>query len=499
MNQKNFYLVITIVIFSFLLFVNSTFCCTSIIVGKDATVDGSVIATHTEELGADTSQTVDVVPRIYYKPGDVVVLESGTEVPQVEMTYAYIQFNSDYNDLVDARSPYNADNPNYFNEWQVFTGDDAATARDELKTEFPPGGVSSAEIKDFIGQRAKTAREGVELAGWLIDTYGFAKSGGGGMMYVIADSNEGWWFEGLVGKHWAAMRCPDNAILMRANANRIGEIDLSDTENFLGSKNLVSYAIEKGWYDPATNEPFNFEKAYASQTNAVKASNKRREMMAVNFFAPSKKITNLEEEFPEHMIIIPDHKVSKEDCMAFQRWHYEGTEVDLTEGYELGSPHNTPERVICNSFTQSCAVAQLRSWLPNEIGGCLWLTESTPCVSVFIPWYSGITKSPDVFQGATDRYDGEKAWWRFKTIAILANADYKNLIKVIKPVWETQEKEEFELQTDIEKTALEIYQKGASYVKPFLTNYSNAWALTAYNKTNMLINECLTTLAQKGK
>lgn len=483
------------------LFVSGAFGeeCTSIIVGRDASEDGSVIATHNEDQsgGGDTAQTIEVVPRKSYKPGDMVVLESGVEIPQVQMTYAYIQFNSHYDG--NARVPYAADNPNCINEWQVFTGDDSTSVREELKAEFPARGVASKEIKYFIAQRAKTAREGVEIAGWLIDTYGFAMTGGGGMMYLIADAKEGWWFEACVGKHWVAQRCPDNAVMMRANAFRIGEVDLNDTENFLGSNDLISHAKKKGWYNPTADGPFNFAKVYGSPESAVSASNKRREMMAVNYFASSKKITSFEEEYPESMIIVPDHKVSVEDVIGFQRWHYEGTDYDLTEGYKLGSPHFTKERTICCSTTVSSAIAQLRSWLPNEIGGCLWLAEATPCTSVFIPWYVGIIETPNVFQGATAVYDEKKAWWCFKKLGMLANANYGDLFQYIKPVWQAQEKEELALQSIIEKTALELYQKGSSYAKSFLTTYCSGWGMVAYNKCHQLIDECLTRLASEGK
>ena len=186
--------------------------------------------------------------------------------------------------------------------------------------------------------------------------------------------------------------------------------------------------------------------------------------------------------------------VSVEDAMAFQRWHYEGTEFDTSDDYKI-SPHKTPERVICNVSTMSSGVAQLRSWLPIEMS-VLWLTQGTPCTSVFVPWYLGNTDSPSVYQGATDRHDGEKAWWRFKTIAMLANANYAKLIGVIKPVWEAQEKEEFALQEEIEKTALELYKKDPKDAIAFLTNYSNAWALNAYYKSEEVISELLTKMAQ---
>lgn len=471
------------------------FGCTSLIVGRNATVDGSVVATHNEELRGDTAQTIEVMPRKYYEAGDVVVLGSGAVIPQAQMTYAYIMFNSHYKGKV----PYSASNPNCINEWQVFTGDDAATVRDELKDEFPEKGVSSEEIKYFIAQRARTAREGVKIAGRLIDTYGFANGGGGGMMYLIADPNEGWWFEACVGKHWAAQKCPNDAVMMRANSYRIGKIDLTDTDNFLGSEDLVSYAMRKGWCNPVTDGPFNFSRVYGNPEMLESSSNKRREMMAVNFFAPPKKITGMDEKYPDSMIIKPDKKVSVEDAMAFQRWHYEETPYDLTHGYKIGSPHFTKERTICRSYTQSAAVAQLRNWLPNEIGGCLWLAFATPCTSVYIPWYLGIKKTPEVYQGAIDEYDPITAWWSFKKLGMLANANYGELIQIIKPVWQAQEREELSLQSNIEETVLELYRENPKKARSFLTTYSCSWGMTAYSECRQLIQECLTNLAKSWR
>jgi len=492
------FIIFTLTICLFLFFSNSAFCCTSFIAGKDATVDGSVIATHNEDLEGDTAQVVEVVPRRNYEKGSFIILESGLKVPQVEITYKYIQFNSNYNHLVNARDPYSADNPNIINEWQVFTGDNANIARDELHKEYPDKGISTAELRRLVAERATTAREGVEIMGRLVEKYGFAKGGGGGMMYLIADPNEGWWVEVYVGKHWAAIRCPDNAILLRANAGRIGRINLNDTKNFLGSKSLVSYAKEKRWYNPATDGEFNYSKVYGNYENQTDKYNKQREMMSINYFAPSKSLKSMNEELPEHMVIIPDKKISKEDAMAFQRWHYEGTKFDTSNCYNLGSPHFTSEEVICNSHTQTSAVAQLRNWLPNEIGGCLWLTQGSPCTSVFVPWYVGITDTPDLYQDAIDKYDDRKAFWCFKEIGILVNTNYKELFKIIKPVWEAQEKEEFAIQSVIEKNALELYNKEEKHANTFLTNYSGSWALSAYYKLKSLKDKCLTKLAEKN-
>ncbi len=220
--------------------------------------------------------------------------------------------------------------------------------------------------------------------------------------------------------------------------------------------------------------------------------------MAVQYFSQYKDLNIANENLPENMIIIPEKKISKEDAINFLRWHYEGTKYDKTDNYHLESPHLTTERTICSKLAQSAAVAQLRGFLPNQIGGCLWLAFGSPCTSAFLPWYLGINDSPEVYDKAIDIYDEKKAFWRFKEISILSNANYKELYKIIRPIWENQEKEEFTLQSIIEKVALDTFNSDKEKVELFLNNYSNSWALRAYDKLNQLKKDCLTKLAEQN-
>jgi len=480
--------------------------CTSVIVGKEMSVDGSVSISKAEDISGDTAQQLEIIPRKYDESGEGLVLQSGRKIPQAPMTHRAIQFNSNYAHLTVSRYDYNAFNPNYFNEWQVFTGDNAGKVREENKAEFPDQGIYAAEIKTLIGQRAKTAREGVKIVGNYIDQFGFGKTGAGsrkadGAMYVVADPNEAWLMEVATGKHWVAQRCPDNAIMMRANCFRIGEVNLNDPDHFMGSKDLITYATAMGWYDPPTDGPFNFSKAYGNAESLVDPFNTLRELHALQYFASSLDFIGPEQvdQYPESMIFKPDRKVSKEDLMGFMRSHYEGTPFDKTEGYKRSSPHYVDYRTICVPHTQSCAIVQLRNWLPNDIGGCLWVAQGCPCTSVFVPWYLGINDSPGVYQGAIDKYDEGKTWWRFKLLGILASIDYKELSPKIRLAWESQEKQEIDLQVAIEKTAIELYEQDPAKARAFLTRHSGGWGSVAHEKAGELISECIRRLAELGK
>jgi dipeptidase len=120
-------------------------------------------------------------------------------------------------------------------------------------------------------------------------------------------------------------------------------------------------------------------------------------------------------------------------------------------------------------------------------------------MSVFVPWYLGINDSPATYQGATDRYDGEKTWWRFKLLGILTSIDYKELSPKIRLAWESQEKQQIDLQAAVEKTALELYRQDPAKARAFLTRYSGGWGAAAHETADELISECIRRLAELGK
>lgn len=477
--------------------------CTSIIVGRDATVDGSVLVTHAEELRGDTAQQIQRMVRKNHQPDELWLLKSGREIPHLETEFAFLQYNSNF-EYPGVSDAYCAWNPNYLNEWGVITGDNAASERKDLKAELPEAGISSAEIKHAMATRAKTAREAVLLAGELIEKYGFDKTGtdrsrADGIMYLVADADEGWWMEVVTGHHWIAQRCPDDSIMMRANSFRIGEIDFDDAGNFLGSGHLVTNAIEKRWFNPDTDGDFNFSKTYGDPESLRSSNNRLRELMCIKTFSPSHPIKDMSDEYPESMIFTPDKKISKKGLMSFMRTHNEGTRYDSTDGYSLGNPHFTENRTICTSYTVSSSVAQLRCWLPIEIGACLWVAQNSPCTSIYIPWYLGTQNIPQVYENGTDRYDPDSAWWRFKILGMIANMNYKNCSEIIQPVWSKDEKNMFKIQDSIEKVALEIYRKDPEHARSFLTEYCSGLALTAYEKARILTYECIKENAKENK
>ena len=481
--------------------------CTSLIIGKDATVDGSVIIGGNCDFGGHRGRMV-YVPRMEHKPGETFKLYRGKEIPQVPVTYAYIYCGHERDVLHRMRAQYAEYTPPVkddawiygMNEYQVAVCGDSAFSRPLPEV----GIVEPGDLRFLILERAKTAREGIEIAGELIEKYGYAPCMGFGRenldwsVMAIGDPNEGWWLELAGDKNWVAMRVPDNMASARPNCYGIHKVDFDDKANFVYSKNLVNYAVEKGWYDPASGEPFDFAKIYGVQKgpeyfwSETSLGNAPRRWRMASLFAGK--------DLPEDELtyeVIPDRKVTVKDAMAVMTDVLEGTKYDLAKQPEAG-PFGNPffygagkyPRSVGQIGTAYSIVAQLRNWLPNEIGGVCWVSLDNGYTGVYIPWYAGITEVPPAFSFAEEgEYSEDSAWWVFNELSNLTLRRFSDAIKDVRPVWRAFQDQEFTLQEAIERTALELYRKDKSLARSFLTTYSNSLGMKAFDMAKDMANK----------
>ena len=228
--------------------------CYAVVVGRDASADGSVLLAHNEQNGGRRIVNFRKVPRQQFPAGSVVALRRGGRLPQVDETWAFLWSENPGLEFSDA----------YFNEWGVaVVSDGCRTREDDYDTlvrrgEIRDGGIGYM-LRRLIALRARTAREGVTLAGKLVERFGYVDSG---RTYVVADPREAWLLAVVRGRRWVAQRVPDDAVVVLPNIHIIGEVDLKDTANFLGSPDLITYAAKRGWFDPDGGERFNFRKVY---------------------------------------------------------------------------------------------------------------------------------------------------------------------------------------------------------------------------------------------
>lgn len=459
--------------------------CFSIIVGKKATVDGAVLFAHNEDDGSPQLVNYYRVPRLEHKAGETIILQNGAVIPQVKVTYGYLWFEMVGLEFSDS----------YINEWGVAIVSDGCPSR-ETNPEFVESGIKYW-LRRLVVERARTAREGVRIAGEIIRQVGYASSG---RTYVIADPSEGWMLAVVQGKHWVAQRVPDDKAAVIPNYYTIGEIDLADTTNFLGSPDIIDYAIQQGWYEKKRDGVFHFAKVYSNPDNLKSPDNVPRMWRGVNLLAGESY--KIDDEFP--FAFIPKKKLAVQDIMLVLRDHYEGTELDKTHGYKSGNPHFMNGSTICSEITQNSFVAQLRNWLPVEIGAVIWLSQRRPDSQPYVPWYLGINKIPDGyafgdydsalkqhFTPREDIYDMTRkhAFWAFVMLAEKVDEDYGKKIGRIRKKWDAIEKETFGIQAGFEKKVLSIYKNDPLKAKAALTKFTAERAAEVWQISKQLVKE----------
>lgn len=476
--------------------------CTSIIVGKSASVDGSTMTSHSCDSNTDRTW-INLVPhkkhpagsmcKIYFQtkrtkgPDDPDILDMG-EIPQVPETYAYI--NTAYAVM---------------NERQLAIGETTFGGKRELKSD--EGLIDCPELYRLVLERAATAREAIRVADDLTKKYGYTDYG---ECFTFADPNETWHFEilgpgkGNLGAVWAAVRIPDDEVGVSANASRIRTLDLSDTENVMASENVLSLAREMGWWDPESGEPFEFCYAYASRKSM---GCRRREWRVLSLAAPSLNLDPNGENFP--FSVKPEKKLSVQDVLEIFRDTYQGTPFDMTRNLNtvnqsgsgglnaVKSPVASPflnrdwlsllgvarERTICCSRATYLQVTQSRSWLPDAVGGVVWLGYDNPAATPHTPFYCGITRMPDSYMvDGRERFRRDCAWWAFRRVSQLAQLRWQTIRGDVEKVWREIEGSAFAEQHRIEQAALELMKSDPDKAAEFLTETCLRIAQDAVNR-----------------
>ena len=481
----------------FLLFLTYTFsaACTNILVSKGASKDGSVMITYS--CDGEFVPHPRIVPAADHQAGDSLEFKIGTKIvkiPQVPHTYKVV-------DLM--------------NEHQLVIGETTFSGRQELIN--PQGVFHYWTLMRLALQRAKTAREAIKVITGLVEKYGYRS---GGETISIADPKEAWILEiigpgpGGQGAEWVARRIPDGYISCHANKARISTFPLNDPKNCLYSKNVISFAIKKGYYDPKSGEPFRFNEAYCPDTPRNRRYSDMRVWSIFRRAAPSNHFSadyarsDLKaKSYP--LWIKPDHKLSVADVFSLMRDHYEGTPFDMTKGIDAG-PFGSPdrwrpiswkidsveyawERPISTQQTGFSYVSQSRSWLPDCIGGVLWYGLDDTYTSCYMPVYCSADKFAKPLEtGSLQEFSWDSAWWIFNLVANYANLKYSYMIKDIQKVQKDLEGKFLALQPAVEKTALQLAKQDPKLMERYLTNYSVTQQNTVFERWKQLATYLIT-------
>jgi dipeptidase len=500
------------------IFYAQTFGCTIIAIGKKASTDGSVIISHSD-AGPDCR--LHVVPGATFKSGTLAPVHWGMvdlgrplgdygkvigHIPQVSRTYTYFQ------------SAYP-----HINEYQVAIGESTMSQRAELRVDMSicKQIMTVEQAQAFALQRCKTAREALLLITELMEKYGYLPScAGESEALVIGDVNEIWVLEifsvgngwspesGEPGVLWAAQRVPDDHALVIPNWSIIKEIDLDDKDNFMASSNYMQVAIDHGWYDPDNGQPFIWQEVYSPIAREWATS---RFWLFYSQFAPNyadwpDRYTDDpfkgDDQYTQYVELLsiypfsvkPERKLSVKDVMAFQRstftgtiydkenspaWYYPGRDGKMVKS-QVATPFPTSEwrkvlninsrRNVARARGEYGMIAQLRGWLPDEVGGIYWFYVDNAHVSAYTPIYTGVTDVAECYRiYDREKFDDNSIRWCVDFVENLLYLRWQEAIIDLRLERDKLENKFFAEQDEIDNKATELAEKNRDKAKEYLT------------------------------
>ena len=468
--------------------------CTVMIAGKGTTADGSILFVKTED---DSPRDIDrlwYVPRKTHRPQSVVKLRNAGILPQVAETYAYFW----------DECPGTAFSNGIVNEWGVAFGSNGCSSKEDsfeevaARGDIVDGGIGFM-LRILLAERCRTARDAVELAAELIERFGYSASG---RNLNIVDPNEAWQLQMVRGKQYVARRVRDDEVAIIANTFSIREVDPEDIANFICSPRLVEYAIERGWYDPASGQPFDFARTYAPERVHTASSNTDRQWNIARLLREDFPLSWQQARSGEMPVsVVPDRKLTVQNAFSVFRNHYEGTDLDRSGQTVAGeykrSPHHTPTP-ICNYGTHRTTIIQQRNWMPAAIGTLVWRSLDQPCSSVFVPWYLAATRIPEAYHRSQEKLstternllqfhfelppetwelDRESASGVFGYLGGLVDSWYELTIDFVQSRWDAFETLQFDLQPAVEKTALDLWEEDPVLAREYLSTYTYSRAV----------------------
>ena len=457
--------------------------CTNILVGRRASRDGSVMVTY--------SSDITIMPRLLripggeHKPGETVEVKGWESddvrgrIPQAPRTYSVVGL---------------------INEHQLSMGETTTGGRRELRDR--KGLLDYDALMLLVLQRAKTAREAIAMVDALCREHGYGSSA---ETLSIADKNEAWIMElinkgpGRKGIVWVAARVPDDCITAHANMSRITTFPQDDPENWLFAPDVVSFAVEKGYYDPKSGKPFSYRDAYhpdhgpsARRACAGRVwSVYRRSAPSANFSDAWFRGEDGAEDYP--LFIKPDGPLSAHEVMGLMRDHFEGTPYDMTQGPDAG-PFNSPfrlrplvfhadgkeymwERPISSPHAGFTVVHQSRASLPDAVGGVTWFTPDDASTSCFTPLYCSIDALPPSYvAGDNQKFSWQSAFWVMNLVSNLAYDRWSHVYPDVRAAQAKQEEAILKMQPIVEEAAAKLVATDPALARSFLTSHSTSTA-----------------------
>lgn len=465
--------------------VQITLACTNIIVGKKASKDGSVFVSYS----ADSYGAYGVMQHYNastHKKGDKRIVRDW-------------ETNKYLGEIDEAPITYNV--VGNINEFQLTIAETTFGGREELVD--TTGIIDYGSLIYITLQRAKTAREAIKIMDELVNRYGYCSEG---ETFSIADPNEAFIMEmvGKAGKErgavWVAVRIPDEAVCVHANQSRIHQFLKLPKQQVLYSKDVISFARKMKLYE-GKDIDFDFAKTYCPLNFDGARYCEARVWTVYNRFAKGMEkyldyaSGNNIDAAPLPLYIYPDRPVSFDDVMSAMGDHYENTPFDMTNDLGAG-PYLSPyrprplawkyneqtyfnERPVGTQQSSFSFISQMRSSLPNPIGGILWFANDDAHTSPYTPVYCCVREVPSCYTlkyGNAVKFSLKSAFWVQNWVSNMVYPRYSQVYPDVKRVIDELHQKHFTAQNNIEITAQDLYKTNPENSIAFLTKYSNRMA-----------------------
>lgn len=455
--------------------------CTNFIVGKNASTDGSVMCTYNADSYGMFTGLCHYPAGTHAKGEMRKIIDYDTYVCHGEIPEAPVTYNVIGN----------------INEYQVSIGETTFGGREEL---VDTTGLIDYGSLMYLGlQRAKTAREAIDVMTSLVAQYGYNSEG---ETFTICDPNEAWIMEmigkgpGRTGAVWVAIRIPDDAICAHANQSRITTFDQKDKKNVLYSKDVIKFAREKGFFD-GKDKDFSFNDAYAYPDFSGRRYCEARVWSFFNHFSNDMDrylpyaMGKVKEAEPMPLWIIPNKKVSLQDIQDCMRDHYEGTPFSLDSdigggiwqmpyrptplSFKVDGKEYFNERPTSTQQTGFSYIAQLRGWLPRQIGGILWFGNDDGNMVAYTPVYCSAIRQPECYNtpGADAvTFSDKNAFWVCNWVSNMVYPRYSSMFPSLKAVRDSLEQSYIKEVPAVDLKAQQLLASSEKQAVDYLTDYT---------------------------
>lgn len=451
--------------------------CTTVVVGRDATTDGSTLVARNEDVSTHHAKYFKVYPATNH--GKTIfhskINNFSYPMPKKQMKYTGMpDYDESQGRFLEAG--INAKNV-------AMSATESANANEKIKKidPFNKNGIDEASMLNVVLPVVKSPIEGVKRLGKIVEEKGSDAANG----IIFSDKKDIWYMEIGSGHQWVAQRVPRDTYAMIPNQLSIEKVDFKDTKNFMYSKDLPKFA--KKYHLLEKDGTLNWRQAFGTNDEDDAKYNRPRVWAGQRILTPSKKQKITQKEF--QTFIKPDQPISVDKVGEVLANHFDGTPYD-TYGKNEGN-----YRAINVATNVESHILQLRPHQSKETTGIQWVAMASPATSVYVPFYTDINETPKSYQLGNDTYSTDSAYWTYKLTAVLTHPYYQDYYqKVIMP-----KKKEVQAQMhDMLKTS-DVKAMTQSNKVTYLSKQNNKRAKLARKEWTTLNNQLITLSTSQTK